>query len=125
MSANYRQELEVALQAVSEAARVCRSVQSKIAPNSMEKADRSPVTIADYASQAIVARLLSQAFPHDPIIGEEDAGELRLPEQAAFRQAIHEELRGRALLQTTSNYSPGLIIAPQNLLRSFLDPRSH
>ena len=78
MSANYRQELEVALQAVSEAARVCRSVQSKIAPNSMEKADRSPVTIADYASQAIVARLLSQAFPHDPIIGEEDAGELRL-----------------------------------------------
>ncbi len=98
MSANYRQELEVALQAVSEAARVCRSVQSKIAPNSMEKADRSPVTIADYASQAIVARLLSQAFPHDPIIGEEDAGELRLPEQTAFRQAIHEELRGAGIV---------------------------
>ncbi len=45
----------------------------------MEKQDKSPVTIADFASQAVICRALGEAFPSDPIIGEEDSAELRLP----------------------------------------------
>lgn len=100
VSNEYQRELEVALQAVSLAGQVCRSVQAKIAPNAMEKADRSPVTIADYASQALVSKVLEEHFPHDPIIGEEDSQELREPEQQMFRNAIQAEL-GALNVQTS------------------------
>jgi 3'(2'), 5'-bisphosphate nucleotidase len=33
--------------------------------------------VADYAAQAIINTVLSHAFPDDPIIGEEDASDLR------------------------------------------------
>ena len=36
------------------------------------KPDRSPVTVADFGSQALVCRALGAAFPADPVIGEED-----------------------------------------------------
>jgi HAL2 family 3'(2'),5'-bisphosphate nucleotidase len=72
----YDQELATALQAVREAARVCRHVQAAIGPGVMEKQDRSPVTIADFASQAVICRTLDATFSNDPIIGEEDSAEL-------------------------------------------------
>ena len=93
----FEQELQAAIEAVATAALVCRSVQGKISPETLEKRDKSPVTIADYAAQAVVSRVLHQTFPHDPIIGEEDAGELRQPEQAPFRHAIQQELQGIGL----------------------------
>jgi len=93
----FEQELHAAIQAVSTAALVCRSVQGKISPETLEKKDKSPVTIADYAAQAVVSRVLQQTFADDPIIGEEDAGELRLPAQAGFLQAIQAELQGIGL----------------------------
>ena len=59
----------------------------------MEKKDRSPVTIADYASQAAICRDLEQAFPEDPIIGEEDSSQLQSQEQAPFLKRILDELK--------------------------------
>ncbi len=43
----------------------------------LQKADLSPVTVADFASQAVVARALQEAFGADPLVGEEDASALR------------------------------------------------
>lgn len=91
MSENYERELSVAIEAVTEAARLCRAISESISPETMEKQDRSPVTIADYGAQAIVSRVLEAAFPNDPIIGEEDAGELRDPAQAPFLEALRAE----------------------------------
>ncbi len=91
MSAGYLTELETALQAVRQAASVCRSVQSSITAESLEKKDKSPVTVADYASQALICRTLQWAFPDDPVIGEEGADELRTPAGAAFLSRICEE----------------------------------
>lgn len=79
--------------AVEGAARVTRSVQSKIDAEALEKKDRSPVTVADFAAQALVCRTLSEAFPDDPVIGEEDAADLRSPEQKPFLDGIHAELQ--------------------------------
>ena len=70
-------ELKTALEAVRTAAEVCRSVQSAIDPGALDKKDKSPVTVADFASQAIVCRQLQIDFPDDPVIGEEGAAELR------------------------------------------------
>ena len=35
--------------------------------------------MADYSAQAVINTILSQAFPEDPIVGEEDASDLRAP----------------------------------------------
>ncbi len=85
-------ELEVALAAVCDAARICRSVQATIAPDALAKKDKSPVTIADFGSQAVVCRVVGDAFPHDPIIAEEDSTELQNEDNAPFLHLIHDEV---------------------------------
>ena len=45
----------------------------------LAKKDKSPVTVADFGSQALICRALAEAFPDDPVIAEEDAVELRAP----------------------------------------------
>ncbi|QDT65666.1 3'(2'),5'-bisphosphate nucleotidase [Calycomorphotria hydatis] len=88
----FTRERTVAMSAVRSASLVCRNVQATIAPETLEKKDRSPVTIADYASQAIVCHAIREAFPDDPIIAEEDAAELRQGENSVFVDRIVEEL---------------------------------
>ncbi|MEO0407129.1 MAG: 3'(2'),5'-bisphosphate nucleotidase [Cyanobacteria bacterium P01_A01_bin.135] len=73
----YQQEKTVAIEAAIAAAKLCQQVRSKIPPEAIEKKDKSPVTIADYGSQALVCHALDVAFPNDPIVGEEDAAQLR------------------------------------------------
>jgi len=69
-------ELSVGLKAVAVAGRLCRTVQARIDPGALEKKDRSPVTVADFGSQALICRALGEAFPNDPVIGEEDSAAL-------------------------------------------------
>jgi 3'(2'), 5'-bisphosphate nucleotidase len=81
---SYARELEIATAAVRQAARVCRTVQANlVTAATAEKKDKSPVTVADYASQAVVCMALHEAFPLDPIVGEEAADELRGTSDAA------------------------------------------
>ncbi len=76
----YAREREVAVQAVIKASRLCRVVQSNlVSDESMSKKDRSPVTVADFGAQAVVTHELRGAFPDTPMVGEEDAAELRDP----------------------------------------------
>lgn len=77
----YDQEKQVAIDATMIAGKLCEEVRGNIPP-AMEKIDKSPVTVADYGAQAIICRAIRQAFPNDPIVGEEDARELRKPEMA-------------------------------------------
>jgi 3'(2'), 5'-bisphosphate nucleotidase len=81
-------ELEVAVAAVREAGVLCRSVQAEVDPGALSKHDRSPVTVADFGSQALICRTLRDAFPTDPIIGEEDAAVLREPGQADMLERV-------------------------------------
>ncbi|MEX1095353.1 MAG: inositol monophosphatase family protein, partial [Planctomycetales bacterium] len=92
MPADYSYELEVALEAVRTAGRVCRNVQAGIRAEAIEKDDKSPVTVADFASQAVVGRALAAAFPVDPLIAEEDAAALRTPAYAPHLARIVREL---------------------------------
>jgi 3'(2'), 5'-bisphosphate nucleotidase len=74
-------EIKFALDAVRQASRLVRQVQEELviaAPTAATiKEDRSPVTVADFASQALVGHILSQAFPLDPLVAEEDSSPLR------------------------------------------------
>ncbi len=76
-------ELDIALAAVREAGLLCREVQAAIDPGALQKKDKSPVTVADFGSQALVCRALGEVFPDDPVIGEEDSAVLRDPANAA------------------------------------------
>jgi 3'(2'), 5'-bisphosphate nucleotidase len=72
-------EIAAALEAVRRAGRLCRTVQAGLDPATISKKDRSPVTVADFGSQAVVCRVIGEAFPPDPVIGEEDSAALREP----------------------------------------------
>jgi len=85
---SYERELEVARQAVRQAAVLCRRVQEGVAK--LEKSDRSPVTVADFGSQALVCASLAEAFPDDPVVGEEDSATLR--EHPALLERVVSEV---------------------------------
>ena len=87
--------LTTAVEAVALASRVTRAVQRQIAEiGSITKDDRSPVTVADFAAQAIVAHHLATDLRLSPevikIVGEESAGVLRQDDMAAVRAAVVE-----------------------------------
>lgn len=88
---SFELELATGLNAVRTAAAVCRSVQSAIASDALEKKDKSPVTVADFASQAIICRELQKHFPDDPVIGEEGSEELRSDDGSGFLDRIVDE----------------------------------
>lgn len=77
----YAKEKEVVIAAATAAAKLCEQVRADI-PQAIEKKDKSPVTVADFGAQAIICQALAAAFPDDPVVGEEDAKELRKPEMA-------------------------------------------
>ena len=66
-------ELTTALTAVEIACTLCRQMHRERAIKSIDKDDSSPVTVADFASLAIICHTLTGAFPFDPIIGEESS----------------------------------------------------
>lgn len=70
-------ELAFSLAAVRAAAQAAGSVAMRMDVKGIEKSDLSPVTVADYACQALVAKKLAEAFPEAVLVGEEDAGDLR------------------------------------------------
>ncbi len=71
-------EVKFALDAVRQASLLVKMVQAELVSPALTKDDRSPVTVADFASQALVAYLLERAYPADPLVAEEDASRLRL-----------------------------------------------
>ncbi len=77
MAEKFEMELRVACEAVRAASALCQAVQAGISTEALEKKDRSPVTVADFGSQALVCRTLAAAFPDDPVIAEETSKDLR------------------------------------------------
>jgi len=72
-------ECRLALAAVREAARLCQRVQAREDRGVITKADGSPVTIADFAAQALLCRAIVETYPADPIMAEERAAALFEP----------------------------------------------
>lgn len=70
-------ELKFAIDVVRQASLLVKQVQSELVTDSLTKNDHSPVTVADFAAQALVAHHLMDAFPEDPLVAEEDAAALR------------------------------------------------
>jgi len=85
----YAEERRIAIEAVEKASFLCRIVQANlVAEASMDKQDKSPVTVADFGAQAVVTRILRGAFPDLPLVGEEDAAALRDPDNRELAEKV-------------------------------------
>lgn len=83
--------IEEVVDAIAGASRVARMVRrSADAPRALAKADASPVTVADYAVQAILVTALHEATGDErlDIVGEESAAVLRDRANAALLDAV-------------------------------------
>jgi 3'(2'), 5'-bisphosphate nucleotidase len=69
-------DLEFAIQAVRQAGRLVRGLQQEIGGAALKKEDRSPVTVADFSSQALVGQLFLSRQYQDPLVAEETSQRL-------------------------------------------------
>lgn len=67
------EQLRFALDSVREASLLTRQIQSDAGGGALEKSDRSPVTVADFAAQAVVAGRLATSQPDWVLVAEEDS----------------------------------------------------
>ncbi|KAK5990416.1 3'(2'),5'-bisphosphate nucleotidase [Cladobotryum mycophilum] len=86
MDHSLHRERSLAEQIVLQAAILTKKVLSTV--QEISKADASPVTVADFAAQALIIGAIHRAFPGDGFVGEEDAGVLR--GDAALRARVYE-----------------------------------
>ena len=82
---------QAAIHAVRAACRVTACVQAAFEDDHrVLKADRSPVTTADYAAQVVICSILGDEFPDVPMISEENADELAALEDDTLRDLVLE-----------------------------------
>jgi 3'(2'), 5'-bisphosphate nucleotidase len=70
-------ELETAKTIARMAAGICQSIQAELV-NPAAKSGNEPVTIADYASQAVIGHALAENYPDDAVLSEERSEEFML-----------------------------------------------
>ena len=82
-------EVMTALQAAIKASALCEGIRMDLAGGgTLLKSDRSPVSIADFGSQAIICKLIRERFPDDTIVAEEDSKEIRRPDRSKILEQV-------------------------------------
>ena len=89
-------ELATAIDAVSAASAMCADAQGRlVAGDTLTKGDDSPVTVADFAAQAVVAAVLTDRLGELDLVGEEDPTDLAGDEQASLREGVTSLVNGQ------------------------------
>ena len=79
MNSEQTLERQIAISAVLKAIPLCQQVETDmIKSDAVEKEDGTPVTVADFGAQALICQAISEVFPEDSIVAEEDSQELRI-----------------------------------------------
>ncbi len=84
------QRIVFALEATQQAALLASRIQGELVSEAITKDDRSPVTVADFAAQAVVGYLLEKTFPGELLVGEERAELLRTRSEQSTLHRITE-----------------------------------
>ena len=85
---NYSPEVKFAIESVRQASYLVRQVQSELVSVALSKSDFSPVTVGDFAAQALVGYLLGKSFPEDILVAEEDSASLCGPDQGGLLEQV-------------------------------------
>ncbi len=86
-------KVRFAIAAVREAALLARKVQREMVVDALAKGDKSPVTVADFASQALIGKRLLESFPDVGFVGEESSDALRTEDGAQTLEQITHFVR--------------------------------
>ena len=85
----YPERMHHAARAVQLVSKLCRSIQSSLTTSEqVSKSDDSPVTVADFAAQAVIAYVLAKEVPEVGLVAEENAAEMRLDAGADLRARV-------------------------------------
>ncbi|KAL8045093.1 hypothetical protein ABFX02_08G090000 [Erythranthe guttata] len=106
---SYDRQLAAAKKAASLASRLCQKVQKALLQSDVQsKSDKSPVTVADYGSQALVSLVLGKELPSFPfsLVAEEDSEDLRKEESRETLHRITELVNETLASDGTSDISP-------------------
>ncbi len=95
-------EVVTAIQAAVKASALCQRIRTDlVGEESILKSDRSPVTVADYGSQAVICKLIRERFPDDTIVAEENSEELRRSDRSKILEQVTKYVN--ALIPTSSS----------------------
>lgn len=103
----YAKELHYASLTVQRATLLTKNLLEAVDKGNLDKGDSTPVTIADFAAQALIISAMHGAFPDDEFVGEEDSQALRRDEALLNRTW---ELASSAALD--DERSEGLLARP-------------
>ncbi|KAG7614114.1 Inositol monophosphatase-like [Arabidopsis suecica] len=106
---SYEKELAAAKKAVTLAARLSQEVQKTLLQSQVwKKSDRSPVTAADYGSQAVVSLVLERELQPDKLslVAEEETGDLRKNGSEAFLEDIAKLVKDTLASEESYTSSP-------------------
>lgn len=115
-SMSYDKELAAAKKAASLAARLCQKVQKVLLQSDVQsKLDKSPVTVADYGSQALVSLVLKRELSSEPfsLVAEEDSRDLRQGNAKGTLDRLTELVNDTIANDGTYNLSP---LSPEDVL---------
>ena len=92
----YKKELQIALESVRLASIATSKIQKSLRNRDIEKkTDSSPVTIADYAAQAIVNKHLFQHLGNDQkMVAEEDSSDLKKSTNSELLEKVVRNVEG-------------------------------
>jgi len=96
---SHSENLLRAIDAVRKACRVCVSIrESDACEDAISKKDRSPVTIADFGSQAVIIQTLLEGEGSAKIVAEEEAAQMH---------ALRGTTLGNDMVKAVSDVVPG------------------
>lgn len=101
MDLPYAKERLIAELAVQRAALLTKKVLREIDKGTISKSDKSPVTIADFAAQALLICAIHHNFPDDKFVGEEAADTLR--EDVELQKRVWDLVSGSYLDDRETN----------------------
>ncbi|KAI0480726.1 carbohydrate phosphatase [Xylariaceae sp. FL0804] len=100
MDSPYSREIRKAIAAVQCAAKISQSVIAADDKGTIKKDDLSPVTVADFAIQALLTASMHHAFPNDQFVGEESSADLKA--NPALMDRVWQLLQGLGEEETRS-----------------------
>ncbi|KAL3421675.1 3',5'-bisphosphate nucleotidase [Phlyctema vagabunda] len=110
----YHHELHIACLAVQRASLATKTILSSIDKGEISKSDDSPVTVADFAAQALLISAIHYVFPGDTFVGEESSAALR--ENQSLRDRVWELVHSTRLEDAEAEAALGQIESPAAML---------
>lgn len=114
-SSDRRHDMEIAIKAVRLASKLCSAAQQRlsITDEKLDKLDDSPVTIADYGAQSVVAWVLQRESGAPPsMVAEESSEALTAPEGKAMLERITALVNSIIVEE-----DPSVQLSPEDIIR--------